>query len=194
MPKSFLLILFFAVCFLAISGKKEGKDKAAKKAINIYEVKPDELDDLIESNEEILVLFYNSKDVKSKPIVSKMDKLDFGEFEIPVVKISDEISAIEYGLEVDELPKVVLFQRGIPEEYPEDLNPEGFTSFTQWIKEEMAGDDIPVLELSQVLTVYRNSLHSSYYFHSISFFKAINDVYYFLERYSASEHFHFLQL
>jgi hypothetical protein len=181
---------------LAISGKKEGKDKAAKKAINIYEVKPDELDDLIESNEEILVLFYNSKDVKSKPIVSKMDKLDFGEFEIPVVKISDDISAIEYGLEVDELPKVVLFQRGIPEEYPEDLNPEGFTSFTQWIKEEMSGDDIPVLELSQVPTcLHINSPHiDSYHFHSISFFKVISYIYYFLERYSASEHFHFLKM
>ena len=136
---------------MTISGKKEGKDKASKKAVNIYEVKPDELDDLIESNEEILVLFYDSKDVKSKPIVSKMDKLDFAEFDIPVVKISDEISAIEYGLEVEELPTAVLFQRGIPEEYPEDLNPEGFTSFTKWIKEEMSGDDIPVLELSQVL-------------------------------------------
>jgi hypothetical protein len=59
--------------------------------------------------------------------------------------------ALEYGVEGSELPSVVLFQRGIPEEYPEDLNAEGFTSFTQWIKEELSGDDIPVLDLNQVL-------------------------------------------
>ena len=80
--------------------KKKEKTKTTKSVVNIYDVKPDELDDLIESNDEILVLFYNSNDVKSKPIIGKIDKLDFAEYNIPVVKISDETSALEYGLEL----------------------------------------------------------------------------------------------
>ena len=98
-----------------------------------------------------------SIDVKSKPIISKLDKLDFAEYEIPVVKVADETLALEYGVSRTELPTVVLFQRGIPEEYPEDLNAEGFTSLTQWIKGELSGDDIPVLELNQVLILFNSS-------------------------------------
>ena len=83
-----LFVCLSAAGFLTISGKKEGKDKTSKKPVHIYEVKPNELEDIIESNEEVLVLFYDSKDVKSKPIISKLDKLDFDEFDIPVVKVS----------------------------------------------------------------------------------------------------------
>jgi hypothetical protein len=143
----FCIFFIVALSFSLISCKKEGKPK---KAVNIYEVKPNELDYLIESNEEILVLFYSNIDVKSKPIISKLDKLDFAEYDIPVVKVADETLALEYGVSRTELPVVVLFERGIPEEYPEDLNAEGFTSLTQWIKAELSGDDIPVLELNQV--------------------------------------------
>ena len=156
--KNFLFLLFvllFAAGFVT-SAEKKKKEKAAKKStavVNIYEVKPDELDELVESNDEIFVLFYDAGDLKTKPILAKMDKLDFGEYEIPVVKISDPETALEYGLELEELPTAVMFQRGIPEEFPEDLNPEGFTTLTQWIKEELSGDDTPVLDLHQVLAL-----------------------------------------
>lgn len=106
--KKFVLVLTIVV-LVATAGflsaaeqqkKKKEKTKTTKSVVNIYDVKPDELDDLIESNDEILVLFYNSNDVKSKPIIGKIDKLDFAEYNIPVVKISDETSALEYGLEL----------------------------------------------------------------------------------------------
>ena len=105
--KMFVLVLTIVV-LVATAGflsaaeqkKKKEKTKTTKSVVNIYDVKPDELDDLIESNDEILVLFYNSNDVKSKPIIGKIDKLDFAEYNIPVVKISDETSALEYGLEL----------------------------------------------------------------------------------------------
>ena len=105
--KKFVLVLTIVV-LVATAGflsaaehkKKKEKTKTTKSVVNIYDVNPDELDDLIESNDEILVLFYNSNDVKSKPIIGKIDKLDFAEYNIPVVKISDETSALEYGLEL----------------------------------------------------------------------------------------------
>jgi len=91
-----LFVCFSAAGFLTSAGKKEGKEKTTKKPVYIYEVNPNELEEIIESNEEVLVLFYDSKDVKAKPIISKMDKLDFAEFDIPVVKVA--ILAInDYG-------------------------------------------------------------------------------------------------
>jgi len=64
--------------------------------------------------------------------------------------VSDSSIALDFGFAEDKLPTAVLFHRGVPEEYPEDLNPDGLTTFTQWVKEELSGDDIPVLELNQV--------------------------------------------
>ena len=61
----FWILLSAALYFSSISCKKEGKDKS-KKAVNIYEVKPSELDYLIESNEEILVLFYSGIGINHK--------------------------------------------------------------------------------------------------------------------------------
>jgi len=39
------------------------------------DVKPNELDDLLESNEDVFVLFHDANSLKSKNIISKMDKL-----------------------------------------------------------------------------------------------------------------------
>jgi hypothetical protein len=39
-----------------------------------------------------------------------MDKLDFSEYDIPVVKVSDGALVLDFGIEPDELPTAVLFQ------------------------------------------------------------------------------------
>jgi hypothetical protein len=59
MRKWLLLVLALAAgSMLASAAKKEGKEKSAKKsAVNIYEVKEEELEELIESNDKVDTFF-----------------------------------------------------------------------------------------------------------------------------------------
>ena len=61
------------------------------------------------------------------------------------VRISDLAEAEEFGIGFNELPKLILFQNSIPDEYSEDIN--DLKALKKWVKEELESIDIDVLDL-----------------------------------------------
>ena len=74
---------------------------------------------VLDDNDEVLVLFYeDDKSPKTKKIVTTLEKLEFKEYpDLPFVRCSDTAEASAFGVKPEELPQIVLFFNGIPDEY-----------------------------------------------------------------------------
>ena len=68
---------------------------------------------------KLLVLFYeDDKSPKTKKIVTNLEKLEFKEHQdLPFVRCSDTEEASAFGVKPEELPQIVSFFNGIPDEY-----------------------------------------------------------------------------
>ena len=68
---------------------------------------------------KVLVLFYeDDKSPKTKKIVTTLEKLEFKEYpDLPFIRCSDTAEASAFGVKPEELPQIVLFFNGIPDEY-----------------------------------------------------------------------------
>ena len=64
-------------------------------------------------------MFYeDDKSPKTKKIVTTLEKLEFKEYpDLPFVRCSDTAEAAAFGVKPEELPQIVLFFNGIPDEY-----------------------------------------------------------------------------
>ncbi|XP_044009391.1 uncharacterized protein LOC122853163 isoform X2 [Aphidius gifuensis] len=90
----------------------------------IEDVTDEMLDIVIEKMSHVAVLFYNKKQKKSMKVLQELENIDdeCDHHEISFVKIDDKNEARKYGL--NSLPKLVLFEKGIPNIYDGDLMKE----------------------------------------------------------------------
>ena len=108
-----------------------------------------DLKDTVEDNDQALVLFYDADAPKIKTTINGLEKLDLSDYpDLAVVKCSDETKAQEFGVELEELPKIIHFDNGIPEEY--DANLGDTVSLLKWIKDQLESTETQVLDLAMM--------------------------------------------
>ena len=73
---------------------------------------------IISCKKKLLVLFYeDDKSSKTKKIVTTLEKLEFKKHQdLPFVRCSDTTEASAFGIKPEELPQIVSFFNGIPDE------------------------------------------------------------------------------
>lgn len=154
--KSLILWLLLALLIPAAlgasapsAGKKKGSSNSKKSAKPVLElVNSDELNDILEDNDDVLVLFYeDNKSPNARKLVTTLEKFDLTDIpDVPFVRVSDLAEAEEFGLEHNELPKIVLFQNSIPDDYAGDV--QDLKALKTWVKEELESTDIDQLDLA----------------------------------------------
>ena len=104
---------------LGATKKKEKPVKKSSKSSALEEVSGEILAEVLDDNDEVLVLFYeDDKSPKTKKTVTILEKLEFKEYpDLPFVRCSDTAEASAFGVKPEELPQIVLFFNGIPDEY-----------------------------------------------------------------------------
>ncbi len=111
-----------------------------------FDSKQNSLKDALEDNDQVLLLFYDNDAPKIKTLLGQMEKLDVTAYpDLATIKCSDEAEAAEFGVQLEELPKLLLFDNGIPEEYAGDL--ADAASVAKWLKNEMESTEVQVLDL-----------------------------------------------
>uniref|UniRef100_A0A1B0G981 Thioredoxin domain-containing protein n=1 Tax=Glossina morsitans morsitans TaxID=37546 RepID=A0A1B0G981_GLOMM len=90
----------------------------------IEDITDEMLDLIIEKMPHVAVLFYDKDQKKSQKILSELENIDdeCDANDIAFVKIDDDTEAKEWG--IDDIPAMVLFERGIPHVYDGDLMKE----------------------------------------------------------------------
>ena len=79
--------------------------------------------EILDDNDEALILFYeDDKTPKTQKLLKSLEKIDLKAYpDLPFVRCSDTSEASAYGVKSGELPDVVLFFNGIPDEYDGNL-------------------------------------------------------------------------
>ena len=100
---------------------KSKKPKTTKSTLE--EVTGEALNEVLEDNDEVLVLFYeDNKSPQVKKLLTTLEKIDLSDLgDVPFVRCSDSEEAEEFGIQQNELPKVVLFDNSVPDEYTGDI-------------------------------------------------------------------------
>ena len=105
------------------------------------------LDRIITETDNVAVFFYddeqNNKELfKSlEHVDDKLDKLN-----VPFVKFSDPSVAKE-DYDIDELPKLMFFDRQIPIEFPKDGKLTDDREVFNWLNEELENEAIRVIDI-----------------------------------------------
>lgn len=102
---------------------------------DIEEVKDEMLEKMISREEKIAVLFYDDEETDSKDVLEALEDIDddLDEKDVRFVKNNEADVAEDYGIE--DLPALVVFERGIPNLYEGDLTDED--KVLDWILGEM---------------------------------------------------------
>lgn len=146
MIKFLQFILWAALLANLALGAGSPKKKPAKKS-TLEEVNSEALHDVLEDNDEVLVLFYeDNKSPNCRKLVTTLEKFDLSDLpDLSFVRISDLAEAEEFGIEISELPRVVLFQNSIPDEYTGDIL--DIKALKTWVKDELDSTDVDELDL-----------------------------------------------
>ncbi|KAH8372934.1 hypothetical protein KR009_008358 [Drosophila setifemur] len=107
----------------------------------IEDITDEMLDLIIEKMSHVAVLFYDKDQKKSQKILSELENIDdeCDQNDIAFVKIDDDKEAKEWG--IDEIPSIVLFERGIPHIYEGDLMKED--ELLGWLVHQKRYSEIP---------------------------------------------------
>ncbi|XP_041563541.1 putative leucine-rich repeat-containing protein DDB_G0290503 isoform X13 [Drosophila elegans] len=107
----------------------------------IEEVNSKILQKIIEDTDFVAVLFYDKDQKKSQKILAELENIDdeCDQQDIAFVKIDDDKEAKEWG--IDEIPSIVLFERGIPHIYEGDLMKED--ELLGWLVHQKRYSEIP---------------------------------------------------
>ncbi|XP_017003837.2 uncharacterized protein hlk isoform X11 [Drosophila takahashii] len=107
----------------------------------IEEVNAKILGKIIEDTDFVAVLFYDKDQKKSQKILAELENIDdeCDQNDIAFVKIDDDKEAKEWG--IDEIPSIVLFERGIPHIYEGDLMKED--ELLGWLVHQKRYSEIP---------------------------------------------------
>ncbi|UYV76047.1 hypothetical protein LAZ67_13002328 [Cordylochernes scorpioides] len=81
----------------------------------IEEVTSSMLGELLDTYNNLVVLFYDSSSTRSKEVLQELENID-GKMAMPFVKLEDMTVAREYGVR-DELPALIYFEEGVPSVY-----------------------------------------------------------------------------
>lgn len=148
----FLVVSLLAISLLDAAGTAAGgkstkkKPKSAKASSVLEEVAGDVLRDVLDDNDQVLVLFYEKQNAKSKQVIATLEKIDLSDIpDVPFVRCSDIVEAEEFGVGLSNLPMVLLFDNGIPDEYSGDLS--NVATLKTWLKEELESTDIDLLDV-----------------------------------------------
>ena len=100
---------------------------------SIRTVDEDTLEKLIDTSDDIVAVFYDSKKKKQKKFIENLDTVDDDaeKLEIFMVKIEDPLIARNYGLYA--LPAVIHFEDGIPSIYEGAQSPKALLN---WLEEQ----------------------------------------------------------
>ena len=101
------------------------------------------LDVLIERLDNLAVIFYDNDKDEDNEFITQMENLDdeCDDISVPLVKISDESKALQFGLE--ESPSLIYFKREIPGIY--DGSMTNFKEILKWIRTRKMGDNIQLI-------------------------------------------------
>ena len=101
------------------------------------------MDVLIERLDNLAVIFYDNDHDEDNAFVEEMENYDddLDEISVPLVKISDQNKALQFGL--DETPALIYFKREIPGIY--DGSMADFKYILKWIKSRKTGDFIQLV-------------------------------------------------
>ncbi|XP_070499227.1 uncharacterized protein hlk isoform X4 [Chironomus tepperi] len=107
----------------------------------IEDVTDEMLDLIISKMHHVAVLFYDKESKKSQKVLAELENIDdeCDQNDIAFVKIDDDNEAREWGIE--ELPTMVLFERGIPHIYEGDLMQE--EELLGWLIHQKKHTEIP---------------------------------------------------
>ncbi|XP_052841858.1 uncharacterized protein LOC128255964 isoform X2 [Drosophila gunungcola] len=107
----------------------------------IEDITDEMLDLIIEKMPHVAVLFYDKDQKKSQKILAELENIDdeCDQQDIAFVKIDDDKEAKEWG--IDEIPSIVLFERGIPHIYEGDLMKED--ELLGWLVHQKRYSEIP---------------------------------------------------
>ncbi|XP_057338837.1 uncharacterized protein LOC130676540 isoform X4 [Microplitis mediator] len=107
----------------------------------IEDITDEMLDMVIEKMPHVAVLFYDKDQKKSQKVLTELENIDddCDQHDIAFVKIDDDEEAKEYGL--DDLPTLVLFEKGIPHIYDGDLMNED--QLLGWLLHQKKHREIP---------------------------------------------------
>ncbi|EDW61668.2 uncharacterized protein hlk isoform X3 [Drosophila virilis] len=107
----------------------------------IEDITDEMLDLIIEKMPHVAVLFYDKDQKKSQKVLAELENIDdeCDQNDIAFVKIDDDKEAKEWG--IDEIPSIVLFERGIPHIYEGDLMKED--ELLGWLVHQKRYSEIP---------------------------------------------------
>ncbi|XP_073845689.1 hulk isoform X2 [Musca autumnalis] len=107
----------------------------------IEDITDEMLDLIIEKMPLVAVLFYDKDQKKSQKVLAELENIDdeCDQNDIAFVKIDDDTEAKEWG--IDEIPCIVLFERGIPHVYEGDLMKED--ELLGWLVHQKRYSEIP---------------------------------------------------
>ncbi|XP_055620755.1 uncharacterized protein LOC129765014 isoform X9 [Toxorhynchites rutilus septentrionalis] len=107
----------------------------------IEDVTDEMLDMIIEKMQHVAVLFYDKDSKASQKVLAELENIDdeCDQNDIAFVKIDDDSEAQEWGIE--ELPTMILFERGIPHIYEGDLMKE--EELLGWLVHQKRHSEIP---------------------------------------------------
>jgi thiol-disulfide isomerase/thioredoxin len=107
----------------------------------IEDVNSRTLKSLIDTSDSLAVLFYDSDSPKSALVLKDLEEIDddADKYDIPFVKIDDDVIAKEYGLD-DELPILVYFENRLPSVYEGDLTKE--EQVLEWLIKQKTEDTV----------------------------------------------------
>ncbi|XP_061506389.1 uncharacterized protein LOC1277063 isoform X5 [Anopheles gambiae] len=107
----------------------------------IEDVTDEMLDMIVEKMQHVAVLFYDKDSKTSQKVLAELENIDdeCDQNDIAFVKIDDDNEAKEWGIE--ELPTMILFERGIPHIYEGDLLKE--EELLGWLVHQKRHSEIP---------------------------------------------------
>ena len=93
--------------------------------------------------DNLAVIFYDNDHDDDNAFVQKMEEFDddLDEISVPLVKISDQNKALQFGL--DETPALIYFKREIPGIYDGPMG--DYKNILKWIKTRKTGDFIQLV-------------------------------------------------
>ncbi|KAL0274697.1 UNVERIFIED_CONTAM: hypothetical protein PYX00_002764 [Menopon gallinae] len=106
----------------------------------IEDVTAKSLNTLIDSVDNLVVLFYDNDDEESQTVLGELEKIDddCDRHGIQFVKIDDPAAAKEFG--IDEIPSLVYFEKEVPNLYDGDLENED--EILEWLISQLESDEI----------------------------------------------------